>query len=69
MKGIAEGSKVCKRTKYAVTSNMSEQKFVKVKVTINDETLADTKVAEKDYKEFESELEHLLKRFEMVTGC
>jgi len=50
-------------------SNMSEQKFVKVKVTINDETLADTKVAEKDYKEFESELEHLLKRFEIVTGC
>jgi len=48
---------------------VSEQKFVKVKVTINDQSYADAKVAEKDYKEFESELEHLLKRFEMVTGC
>ncbi len=52
-----------------VTSNMSEQKFVRVKVTINDETYVDTKVAEKDYKEFESELDHLVKRFEIVTGC
>ncbi len=48
---------------------MSEQKFVKVKITIDDKILADTKVAEKDYEEFESELEHLLKRFEIVTGC
>ena len=50
-------------------SIMSEQKFVKVKIAINDQTYADTKVAEKDYKEFESELDNLLKRFEMVTGC
>jgi hypothetical protein len=50
-------------------SFVSEQKFIKVKIAINDQTYADTKVAEKDYKEFESELENLLKRFEMVTGC
>ena len=42
---------------------------MKVKVTIDDKILADTKVAEKDYEEFESELGHLLKRFEIVTGC
>ena len=48
---------------------MSEQKFMKVKITINEQTYADTKVADKDRKEFESELEHLLKRFEIVTGC
>ena len=48
---------------------MTEQKFVKVKVTVNDETYADTKIPEKDYKSFELELDHLLKRFEMVTGC
>jgi hypothetical protein len=48
---------------------VSEQKFVKVKIAINDQTYADTRVAEKDYKEFESELDNLLKRFEMVTGC
>jgi len=50
-------------------SPMSEQKFVRVKIAINDQSYADTKVAEKDYKEFESELDNLLKRFEMVTGC
>lgn len=48
---------------------MSEQKFVKVKIAINDQTYVDTKVAEKDLQEFESELDNLLKRFEMVTGC
>ena len=48
---------------------MSEQKFANVKITINEQTYADTKVADKDRKEFESELDHLLKRFEMVTGC
>ena len=50
-------------------STVSEQKFVKVKIAINDQTYADTKVAEKDLQEFESELDNLLKRFEMVTGC
>jgi len=48
---------------------MSDQKFVKVKITINEQTYADTKVPDKDRKEFESELDHLLKRFEMITGC
>ena len=48
---------------------MSEQKFAKVKISINDQTYADTKVAEKDLQEFESELDNLLKRFEMITGC
>ncbi len=50
-------------------SNVSEQKFVKVKIAINDQTYADTKVAEKNLQEFESELDNLLKRYEMVTGC
>ncbi len=50
-------------------SNMSEQKFVKVKITINDQTYADTKLSEKNLQEFESELDNLLKRYEMVTGC
>jgi hypothetical protein len=65
----AEGSRIPVRTFGIVMSTMSEQKFVKVKIAINDQTYADTKVAEKNYKEFESELDDLLKRFEMVTGC
>jgi hypothetical protein len=65
----AEGSRIPVRTFGGEMSIMSEQKFVKVKIAINDQTYADTKVAEKDYKEFESELDNLLKRFEMVTGC
>jgi len=65
----AEGSRIPARTFGVVVSIMSEQKFMKVKIAINDQTYADTKVAEKDYKEFESELDNLLKRFEMVTGC
>ena len=50
-------------------SNVSEQRFVKVKIAINDQTYADTKVAENNLQEFESELDNLLKRYEMVTGC
>jgi hypothetical protein len=65
----AEDSRIPARTSGYEAPNMSEQKFVKVKIAINDQTYADTKVAEKDYKEFESELDNLLKRFEMVTGC
>jgi hypothetical protein len=65
----AEGSRIPVCTFGGEMSTMSEQKFVKVKIAINDQTYADTKVAEKDYKEFESELDNLLKRFEMVTGC
>jgi hypothetical protein len=56
-------------TNASEVSNVSEQRFAKVKVSINDQTYADTKVAEKDLQEFESELDNLLKRFEMVTGC
>ncbi len=59
----------CAHTFGCEASTMSEQKFVKVKIAINDQTYADTKVAEKDLQEFESELDNLLKRFEMVTGC
>jgi len=66
---IAEGSRITQRTYWAVEKAMSDQKFVKVKITINEQTYADTKVADKDREEFESELDHLLKRFEMVTGC
>jgi hypothetical protein len=65
----AEGSRIPVRTFGGEMSTMSEQEFVKVKIAINDQTYADTKVAEKDYKEFQSELDNLLKRFEMVTGC
>jgi hypothetical protein len=65
----AESSRIPAHTSGGEMSTMSEQKFVKVKIAINDQTYADTKVAEKDYKEFESELDNLLKRFEMVTGC
>jgi len=65
----AEGSRIPMCTFRIVKLTMSEQKFVKVKIAIDDQTYADTKVAKKDYKEFESELDNLLKRFEMVTGC
>jgi hypothetical protein len=65
----AEGSRIPVRTIEGEMPIMSEQKFVKVKIAINDQTYADTKVAEKDLQEFESELDNLLKRFEMVTGC
>jgi hypothetical protein len=65
----AEGSRIPICTIGREAQIMAEQKFVKVKIAINDQTYADTKVAEKDLQEFESELDNLLKRFEMVTGC
>ena len=46
----AEGSRIPVRTFGIVMSTMSEQKFVRVKISINDQSYADTKVAEKDYR-------------------
>jgi hypothetical protein len=65
----AEGSRIPTGTIGCEESTVSEQKFIKVKVMVNDQTYVDTKVAEKDLQDFESELDSLIKRFEIVTGC
>jgi len=48
---------------------MSEQKFLKIKITVDGDTYAETKIADKDYDDFVSELDNLLKKYEIVTGC
>jgi hypothetical protein len=50
-------------------TNMSERKFLKIKITVDGDTYAETKIADKDYGDFVLELDNLLRKYEIVTGC